>query len=146
MICWESAMAHFSVSGRSRQLALGVVATLALAAGGASTACADSPPKIDHSYPTPQPDYPDSAQLSGEQGDVTLDVFVNSAGKPRKFRVHQSSGFADLDNAAAEAVAGWRFIPAMQGGDTASDWTTVKIHFELPRPQPAAAAPAPQHQ
>ncbi len=139
-------MTQFFVSGRSRHLALGAATALALIAGGASTACADSPPRIDHSYPTPQPDYPDSAQVNGEQGDVMLDVFVNSAGRPRKFRVHQSSGFADLDNAAAEAVANWRFIPAMQGGDTASDWTTVKIHFELPHPQPAAAAPAPQHQ
>lgn len=135
----------FSAS-RGRQLVLGAAAALALVAGNASTACADSPPKIDHSYPTPQPNYPDSAQLNGEQGDVTLDVFVNSAGKPRKFRVNQSSGYTDLDNAAAEAVAGWRFIPAIQNGDTASDWTTVKIHFELPKPQPAAAAPASQKQ
>jgi TonB family protein len=139
-------MTGFLVSGRSRQIALGAFAALALVTGSASTACADSPPKVDHSYPTPQPAYPDSAQLAGEQGDVTLDVFVNSAGKPRKFRIHQSSGFADLDNAAAEAVAGWRFIPAIQNGDTASDWATVKIHFELPHPEPAAAAPAPQHQ
>jgi protein TonB len=146
MICWESVMTQLLVSGRNRQRALGALAAFALVAGGASTACADTPPKIDHSYPTPQPDYPDSAQVSGEQGDVTLDVFVNAAGKPRKFRIHQSSGFADLDNAAAEAVAGWRFVPAIQNGDTASDWTTVKIHFELPHPQPAAAVPAPQHQ
>ncbi len=139
-------MMQLFVLGRSRQMALGAATALALIAGGASTACADSPPKIDHSYPTPQPDYPDSAQLNGEQGDVMLDVFVNSSGRPRKFRVHQSSGFADLDNAAAEAVANWRFIPAIQGGDTASDWTTVKIHFELPHPQPAAAAPASQHE
>lgn len=135
-----------SISGHGRQIVLGAAAAVVLMVGGSSTACADSPPKIDHSYPTPQPDYPDAAQLNGEQGDVTLDVFVNSAGKPRKFRVHQSSGFADLDNAAAEAVANWRFMPAIQNGDTASDWTTVKIHFELPKPQPAAAAPAPPHQ
>ena len=139
-------MTGFFVFGRGRHATLGALAALALMAGSASTANADSPPKVDHSYPTPQPAYPDSAQLNGEQGDVTLDVFVNSAGKPRKFRVHQSSGFADLDNAAAEAVAGWRFIPAIQNGDTASDWATVKIHFELPHPEPANATPPAQHQ
>ena len=135
------------LSARNRQMALGAIAALVLVAGNASTACADSPPKIDHSYPTPQPAYPDSAQLNGEQGDVTLDVFVNSAGRPRKFRVNQSSGFADLDNAAAEAVANWRFIPAIENGDTASDWTTVKIHFELPQPvQPTYTSSASKHQ
>jgi protein TonB len=136
-------MVHAPIS--IRQLVLGGATALVLIAGGASTACADSPPKVDHSYPTPQPAYPAQAQTNGEQGDVMIDVFVNSAGKPRKFKVHQSSGFADLDNAAAEAVANWRFIPAIHDGDTASDWTTVKIHFELPQATPAAA-PAPQHQ
>jgi protein TonB len=128
-----------------RQLALGAAAALALVAGGTSTALADSPPKVDHSYPTPQPDYPAAAQTNGEQGDVLVDVFVSSSGKPRKFKIHQTSGFADLDNAAAEAVANWRFVPAIHDGDTASDWATVKIHFELPHPEPAAAAPAQQH-
>jgi protein TonB len=73
-----------------------------------------------------------------------LDVYVTSGGHARKFRVNQSSGFTDLDNAAAEAVANWQFIPAVKNGDTVSSWTTVKIHFELPRPAPANATP-PQH-
>jgi protein TonB len=128
-----------------RRLTLGATAALALVTGGVSVASADSPAKVDHSYPTPQPAYPDSAQLKGEQGDVMLDVYVNSAGNPRRFKVFQSSGFGDLDNAAAEAVAGWHFIPATRNGDTKSAWATVKIHFELPHPESAAAAPAQQH-
>ena len=128
-----------------RQFALGAAAAAVLVAGSASSACADSPAKVDRSYPTPAPDYPAGAQTNGEQGDVLVDVYVNSAGKPRKFKLHQSSGFADLDNAAAEAVANWRFIPAIENGDTTSAWTTVKIHFELPHPEPAASAPATQH-
>lgn len=129
----------------TRQCALGAVVAVALIAGSSSIACADSPAKVDRSYPTPAPDYPAAAQTNGEQGDVLVDVYVNSSGHPRKFKVHQSSGFPDLDNAAAEAVANWRFIPAIENGDTTSAWTTVKIHFELPHPEPAAAAPAQQH-
>jgi TonB family protein len=136
-------MVHASFS--IRQLVLGAAAAVALVAGGTSTAFADSPPKVDHAYPTPQPDYPAAAQTNGEQGDVLIDVYVSSSGKPRKFKVHQTSGFADLDNAAAEAVANWRFVPAIHSGDTASDWTTVKIHFELPHAEPASATPAQQH-
>ena len=115
---------------------------------GSTTACfADSPAHVDRSAPTPAPVYPDGAQVAGEQGDVLLDVYVTSGGHARKFRVNQSSGYPDLDNAAAEAVANWQFIPAVKGGDTVSSWTTVKIHFELP--QAAQTVPAnstaPQH-
>ena len=128
-----------------RQVALGAITALALVVGNAPTAAADTPAKVDRSYPTQAPDYPAVAQTNGEQGDVLVDVYVGTNGKPRKFKIHQSSGFADLDNAAAEAVANWRFVPAVENGDTASSWTTVKIHFELPHPEPAAAAPAQPH-
>jgi len=125
----------------ARNFALGI-AIIPIVAFGGGSACADSPPRIDRSYPTPQPDYPDTAQLNGEQGDVLVGVHVSSTGKPHKLRIDASSGFADLDNAAAEAVARWHFIPAIEDGDTTSAWTSVKIHFELPIPvQPVYATP-----
>lgn len=129
-----------------RQLALGIGAALSLIFGSVPEACADSPPKIDRSYPTPQPAYPDSAQLNGEQGDVVVGVRVSASGKPLRLRIDGSSGFSDLDNAAAEAVAQWHFIPAIESGDTTSAWTTVKIHFELPQPvQPTYSTPSNLH-
>ena len=124
-----------------RNLILGIAITSVVRLGSGS-AFADSPPRIDRSYPTPQPAYPDSAQLAGEQGDVLVGVHVSSSGRPRKLRIDKSSGFTDLDNAAAEAVAQWHFVPAVENGDTTSAWTSVKIHFELPLPmQPVYATP-----
>jgi protein TonB len=125
------------------RLTIGAGAALALTLGGVASATADSPPHVDHSYPSPQPSYPDAAQLNGEQGDVLVDVFVGTSGKPRKLRINKSSGYSDLDAAAVETVANWRFIPAMQNGDTASAWTTVKLQFRLPQAaQSDAASPA----
>jgi len=130
-------MGHFS----AHNLALGVAIASVLALGS-DLAFADSPPRIDRSYPMPQPAYPDGAQLNGEQGDVLVGVNVSSSGRPHRLRIDKSSGFADLDNAAAEAVAQWHFVPAIEDGDTASAWTSVKIHFELPIPvQPVYATP-----
>ena len=130
-------MEHFL----ARNLALGV-AIASVVTLGSGWANANSPPRIDRSYPTPQPAYPDSAQLNGEQGDVLVGVSVSSSGRPRRLRIDQSSGFTDLDNAAAEAVAQWHFIPAIENGDTTSAWTSVRIHFELPLPtQPVYATP-----
>ncbi len=132
-----------SIAIRTAHLVGGGALALALVLGSATTCLADSPAHVDRSYPTPPPAYPDSAQVAGEQGDVLLDVYVSSGGHARKFRVNQSSGYADLDNAAAEAVANWQFVPAVQDGDTVSSWTTVKVHFELPHAAQAAPAGAP---
>ncbi|HWA91991.1 MAG TPA: energy transducer TonB [Rhizomicrobium sp.] len=107
---------------------------------------------VDHTYPAPAPTYPASAQFTGAQGDVLVDVFVSARGLPRKIRINTSSGNSALDNAAVEAVAGWHFVPATQDGDTASSWKSLKIHFQLPQVvqippqgmagQPPATAPA----
>jgi len=134
-----------SIAIRAAHIAGGGALALMLLLGSAATCLADTPARVDRSYPTPAPAYPDTAQVAGEQGDVLLDVYVTSGGHARKFRVNQSSGYPDLDNAAAEAVAGWKFLPAVSGGDTVSAWTTVKIHFELPKAAQAAPAATPQN-
>lgn len=144
-------MGYSVVSRRVRHMSLGACAAFALVLGGVCSASADFPPKVDHSYPMVQPEYPDTAQLAGEMGDVLVDVYVNANGKPRKFRINKSSGYTDLDNSAAEAVAMWHYVPAVKDGDTTSDWVTLKVHFgpeqQAPQPTPASttAAPTPQH-
>ncbi|MGH6878174.1 MAG: energy transducer TonB [Rhizomicrobium sp.] len=100
------------------------------------------PAHVDLSQPHPQPAYPTAALASGEQGTVLVNVLVPSSGHISEYRLAQSSGFGDLDNAALESVLGWRFVPAVRDGDTVTDWTTVKVVFELPQPAaPPAVAP-----
>jgi protein TonB len=106
-------------------------------------AAADSAAHVDYSVSNPQPPYPDSAQLNGEQGTIVINVHVRASGKPDKVAISQSSGYRDLDTAAEEGVLNWHYLPAMEGGDPASDWTTVKVVYQLPTlvpaPTPASA-------
>lgn len=116
-------------------------AVIGLTGAGAAFA-ANSAPHVDLTQPHVQ-EYPDSAQVNGEQGSVLVSVYVRPNGRASKIRVAQSSGFADLDNAAVESVLNWRFVPAMQDGDPVSDWAAVRVVYQLPQapPQPPAAPP-----
>jgi protein TonB len=98
----------------------------------------ESAAHVDASQPHPQPPYPDTALANGEQGDVLVGVYVSSSGHIKKFRVAQSSGFDDLDDAAVESVLGWRFVPATHDGNPVSEWTTVKVVFQMGNPASAS--------
>jgi protein TonB len=111
---------------------LGSAACLAVSRVAGAAEIGDMPAHVDASYANPQPPYPDGAQVNGEQGNVVLNVQVSQGGHVRNVRINESSGFPDLDNAAIEGVLGWHFVAAVQGGETVSSWTRVKIVFQLP--------------
>jgi protein TonB len=98
---------------------------------------------VDPTLPHADPVYPDSAQAAGEQGVVEVNVYVQPNGRVAKAQIVRSSGFADLDNSAMEAVLNWRFVPAARYGDPYSDWTKVEIAFRPPVAPPQPASPAP---
>lgn len=79
----------------------------------------------------PPPVYPMAARRMGWQGRVVLNVEVLSSGLPGQIRLYQSSGHEVLDNAALQAVRGWRFAAARQGGQIVSKWFLVPIPFIL---------------
>jgi protein TonB len=122
-----------------RSLLCWALGSVAVALVPAIAIAAQSAARVDESRPHPQPPYPDSAQVSGERGVVLVNVLVKPSGRPSRATVVQSSGFGDLDTAAVQGVLNWRFVPAMRDGDAVSDWTSVKIVFELPQ------APAPSN-
>ena len=79
----------------------------------------------------PVPAYPMVARRMGWQGRVVLNVEVLASGLPGQVKLHQSSGHDVLDNAAMQAVRGWRFVAARQGGQVVSKWFLVPIPFIL---------------
>ena len=79
----------------------------------------------------PVPSYPMVARRMGWQGRVVLNVEVLASGLPGQIKLHQSSGHDVLDNAAINAVRGWRFVAARQGGQVVSKWFLVPIPFIL---------------
>lgn len=119
---------------RAFQLASGAGFALSLMLSTVPAAAAepgDAAPQIDLSRPNYQPAYPASAQKAGEIGTAVVAVYVNAIGNPYKVLLSETSGYADLDRAAVEAVRGWHFVPARRNGVSVSDWTAVGIRFEL---------------
>lgn len=79
----------------------------------------------------PLPSYPMVARRMGWQGRVVLNVEVLESGFPGQIKLHQGSGRDVLDNAAIQAVHGWRFTAARQNGKVVSKWFLVPIPFVL---------------
>jgi protein TonB len=90
------------------------------------------PPSFNAAYlRNPAPPYPPVARRSGEQGIVTLRVLVTPEGLPGRVQLEKTSGSIHLDNAAMEAVKGWRFTPARRGSEAVEGWVLVPIVFRL---------------
>jgi len=79
----------------------------------------------------PKPPYPLIARRLKLEGTVIVRVLVSSAGKAEIVRLETSSGSNVLDQAALNAVQGWSFVPAQQGGQPVSAWVDVPIRFRL---------------
>ncbi len=91
-------------------------------------------PKFDADYlNNPKPSYPSISHRLGEEGVVMLRVYVSAQGTPDQIQLLKSSGFARLDQAAQEAVARWRFVPARQGKIAIAEWVDIPITFQLRR-------------
>jgi protein TonB len=79
----------------------------------------------------PDPQYTDEAREAKVQGKVTLRVLVNVDGRAAQIRIVQGIGLG-LDERAAEAVRGWKFVPARDAGRRAvATWVTIEAVFRL---------------
>ena len=104
----------------------------ALALLPAAASAADSKPHVDTSGANMQPAYPASALPNKESGAVVVAAKVRPDGTVAAVMVDQSSGFIDLDNAAANAVNGWKFVPATHDGQPVQGTAEVLIVFTPP--------------
>ncbi len=91
-------------------------------------------PRFDANYlSNPPPAYPRKSRYLGEEGRVRIKVRVSATGEPLEVRLHASSGFRRLDQAALDAVQRWQFIPARQGQEAVAAWVIVPLTFSLRR-------------
>ncbi|MFZ9071101.1 MAG: energy transducer TonB, partial [Burkholderiaceae bacterium] len=91
-------------------------------------------PQFDATYlNNPKPAYPVMSRRLGEEGQVLLRVLVSPQGRPEQIQLLSGSGFARLDEAAQEAVAKWRFVPAKVGSVATTAWVQVPVSFQLRR-------------
>jgi len=108
-----------------------MVAALALlpmtAAYGAETNA-----HVDASGANMQPAYPQTAVPGREQGAVIVAALVRPDGTVRRVALQKSSGFSDLDDAAMNAVNGWKFVPATKDGKPIEGPAAVQIVFTPP--------------
>jgi len=77
------------------------------------------------------PRYPHKAVSKGEEGVVTLVVYVDANGEARAVIVETSSGSAELDAAAVEGVARWQFFPSMNPTHPAWSLVRIPVQFKL---------------
>ena len=78
-----------------------------------------------------RPEYPDIARARGWEGTVRLQLLINTDGRVDEVRLIGSSGHAELDRAAQQAILAWRFSPALQKGVPVAAWATVPVVFDL---------------
>ncbi len=77
------------------------------------------------------PRYPVDSRRKREQGTVVLAITLAVDGGVESIAVSQSSGFVRLDNAARDAVKGWRWKPTIRGGQPVRVRGVVEIPFVL---------------
>jgi TonB family protein len=77
------------------------------------------------------PAYPESAKLSGVEGDVVMQALISKEGTVK--RVHVMEGDSRLRSAAEEAVYKWRYRPYVLHGRPVEVATTVTVNFNLDR-------------
>lgn len=79
----------------------------------------------------PAPKYPPMSRRLGEEGKVLLRVKVTADGLASAVELEKSSNFERLDEAAKQAVARWRFVPARRGDEAIEASVIVPIVFRL---------------
>jgi protein TonB len=110
----------------------GIPADVAAAAQTANPV-ADAQPRVDTSGVNMQPAYPETALRLKESGSPAIRAYVRGDGTVRKVSLERSSGYDDLDSAAANAVMHWKFLPAIQNGQPVSGEAVVLITFQAPQ-------------
>ena len=86
-----------------------------------------SAPQVIHSA---EPEFTDDARRTNYQGNVSVQLIVDSEGNPQNVRLVSHLGMG-LDEKAIEAVRQYRFRPAMYQGHPVSVQILIDVDFHL---------------
>lgn len=89
---------------------------------------ADSPPTPINKLP---PTYPTTLLSKGVGGRVIVSCVIDANGQVASSSIKQSSGYSELDKAALNAVARWKFKPAIKEGRSIKSTCSVPFNFEV---------------
>ncbi len=78
-----------------------------------------------------QPPYPLMAKRRGYEGEIVLNVLVDTKGRVSAVKIKQSSSHLSLDRAAVKTVKSWLFTPATENGRPIPMWIDIPIEFQL---------------
>ncbi|HWA30895.1 MAG TPA: energy transducer TonB [Rhizomicrobium sp.] len=117
---------------RKQAVVLGLACAGLISLPVSAVLAADTLPRVDSSGANMQPAYPPTALPDKESGAVVISATVEPDGTVKAVNLRKSSGYADLDQAAANAVNGWKFIPATENGQPVEGKTAVQIVFTPP--------------
>jgi TonB family protein len=78
-----------------------------------------------------KPVYPEWAKKDGVEATVNLYFIVLPNGTVKEnILIQKTSGFADFDKSAMEALQTWKFEP-LKGGETGEQWGSITFNFRL---------------
>lgn len=95
------------------------------------------PPTELYAVKTPPPAYPVELGCKGIGGTATLLITIGPGKNPGNITLAQSSGNAQLDAAAQDAVKKWEFKPATRNGQPVPTRINVPVSFNPPVERPA---------
>ena len=75
--------------------------------------------------------YPEELRRAGIGGIVRVFFFVNQQGVVQDFRIHETSGFDQLDAAALAVADVYRFSPALNRDKVVPVWVSLPIEFQV---------------
>ena len=78
-----------------------------------------------------KPKWPDGALAAGRTGTVTLGFKISADGNPVASRIEQSSGHADLDEAAKAGIEQCHFKPGTGNGQPVESWMKMQYVWTL---------------
>ncbi|MEO8127033.1 MAG: energy transducer TonB [Bryobacteraceae bacterium] len=100
------------------------------AGGGTYEALSNGPTTGPVPLYNPDPEFSEEARKAKLQGQVVLEVVVDTDGRAHRIRVREGLGLG-LDEKAIQAVESWRFKPGHRNGRAIAVRATIYINFRL---------------